>query len=112
MYTFDEIIASAYFVYPGELNVLVVKEILMFLRKFFKLKNLKLNSLSRMIEFKDYKYELKENVKISSILPYIDNNLMVLICEFKEAKERMEEESLINRSKVKKIESKSNYPWM
>lgn len=112
MYTFDEIIASAYFVYPGELTIEIIKEILVFLSQFSKFKDLKLDRLSSKIEFKDYKYLLKENVKISDLIPYIDNNLMIVICELKEEKERIKESLIINRSKVKKFESKSNYPGM
>lgn len=109
-YTYDEIIASAYYVFRNELNPNVIINFLIYMKNLgyvYHREDLIFKELDRFFIFDGANYHLKEGVKLEDIVPFVQDNLTWF---FSEMKCILSEyfDNITNDSKVKKIGSKNH----
>ena len=107
-YTYDEIIASAYYVFRNELNSNVIINFLIYMKNLgyvYHRDDLKLKELERIFVF-DGNYRLIEDARLEDIVPYVKDNLTWLFSEMKSIRNEYYED-LTSDSKTKKIGSKN-----
>ena len=94
MYTYDEILASGYYVFREDLNTMVIGSILNLLGGKTCLHSLKysdnqvdnrikIEELSRIIEFDDGIFKLKEGIKVEDIKDFIKEDLVIVFQQIK-----------------------------
>ncbi len=89
-YTFDEIIASAYYVFRDGLTSTIIANYLTSMKKInitFTREESKLKELKRLIVFNGYSYSLAEGVCMQDIISYVNNNLVLVFEEIKTARD-------------------------
>lgn len=100
MYTYDEIVASAYFVFKEKLSKEIIMTFIAIRKNSFGEKfnhNLKLKELKNIIEFDNPYYKLKDDKKISDLMPYIKIELIVLFQAIEESLEKQSEQPKIKK---------------
>ena len=108
-YTYDEIIASAYYVFRQELNPNVIINFLIYMKNLgyiYHREDLRFKELDRFFIFDGANFCLKEGAKLEDIAPFIQDNLTWLFSEMKSIRNEYYED-LTNDSKTKKIGSKN-----
>ena len=82
MYTYDEVIASGYFVFKEKLSKDVISTFITIRKSIFDEKftrnDLKLNKLKDFIKFNNPYYELKDEKTINDLMPFTKLELIVL----------------------------------
>lgn len=107
-YTYDEIIASAYYVFRNELNPNVIINFLIYMKNLgyvYHRDDLKLKELERIFVF-DGNYRLIEDARLEDIVPYVKDNLTWFFSEMKCISNEYFD-NITNDSKTKKIGSKN-----
>ena len=108
-YTYDEIIASAYYVFRQELNPNIIVNFLMYMKNLgcnYHREDLRFKELNRFFIFDGANFRLKEGAKLEDIVPYVKDNLTWLFSEMKSIRNEYYE-GLTSDSKTKKIGSKN-----
>lgn len=109
-YTYDEIIASAYYVFRNELNPNVIINFLIYMKNLgyvYHREDLRFKELDRFFIFDGANYHLKEGVKLEDIVPFVQDNLTWFFSEIKCISSEYFD-NITNDSKVKKIGSKNH----
>ena len=111
-YTYDEIIASAYYVFREDLTTRVVATFLTNLKKWgiiYHREESKLKELKRLIIFNGVNYTLADDCRMSDIIPFVKNNLVLIFESLKKSRDNyyLNSESRMLKEKVKKIGSKN-----
>lgn len=81
MYTYDEIIASGYYVFLDELSTDIVSYFFCIMKKLgkkFSRNELKLDNISKILEFDGTNYKLKSDRNYEDIMPYVDLELVLV----------------------------------
>lgn len=83
-YTFDEIIASAYYVFRDGLTSTIIANYFANMKKLgisYNREESKIKELKRLIIFNGYGYTLAEGVCMQDIIPYVKDNLVIIFEE-------------------------------
>ena len=108
-YTYDEIIASAYYVFRDELNPSIIINFLFYMKNLghiYHREDLKFKELHRFFVFDGFNYRLKEGAKLEDIASFVQDNLTWFFNEMKNINKEYYDE-LVSDSKIKKIGSKN-----
>ena len=80
MYSYDEILASGYYVFRENLSTWLISIGVKVLKDHNKLATLplKITELNRIIEFKEQKFILNSNYRMEDITPFVKDELVLL----------------------------------
>ncbi len=83
-YSFDEIIASAYYVFRDGLTTTIITNYFTNMKKLgisYNREETKFQELKRLVIFDGYNYGLAEGVYMQDIIPYVKDNLVMIFKE-------------------------------
>lgn len=111
-YTYDEIIASAYYVFREGLTTRIIASFLVNLKKLgiiYHREESKLKELKGLIVFNGANYTLSNDSRMSDIIPFVKNNLVLIFESLKASRDNyyLNADSRMEKEKVKKIGSKN-----
>ena len=111
-YTYDEIVASAYYVFREGLTTRIIASFLSNLKKWgvvYHRSESKLKELERIIVFNGINYTLANDSKMSDIIPFVKNNLVVIFEDLKKLRDDyyLNADKRVEGEYVKKIGSKN-----
>ncbi len=87
---FDQIIASAYFVFETDLTHHIIERFIKLLAKSgieFNRNDLKMKEISEVIEFKDFKYQLKDGYTKDDIACFINLQMVAIFSMMKQRRD-------------------------
>ena len=107
MNIFDKVLASAYYVFEGELNSHIIRSFITLMRKNgyqFKRDELQMNELRKYMDFQNHKYVLKDNYTISDISDFINFDMVAVFHNLKKSRDRYYSD--LGRNFVPKVKRK------
>ena len=90
MYNYDQILASAYYVFRGELTTTIIASMIIFLKKNgvrLKRQDLKMKELARIMTFDNHKFYLKSGYKLEDIHHLINDDLVRIFLELQKIRD-------------------------
>ena len=108
-YTYDEIIASAYYVFREGLTTRIIASFLVNLKKWGIIYHREESELKGLIVFNGTNYTLSNDSRMSDIVPFVKNNLVLIFESLKASRDNyyLNADSRMEKEKVKKIGSKN-----
>lgn len=91
MNIFDQILASAYYVFENELNSHIIRSFISLMRKTkekFSRDDLKMKEISKYMEFKNHMYVLKEGYTIDDIAQFINFKMVTIFHNLKISRDK------------------------
>ena len=106
MNIFDQILASAYYVFEDGLNSHIIRQFITFMRKYgykFKREDLKMHEMSKYMEFVNHQYILKKEYTIDDIAPFINFDMVAIYHNLKKSRDKYYSNRLEREDSKKKI---------
>ena len=91
MNIFDKILASGYYVFENELNSHIIRNFITLARKSgkkFERDELKMDEISKYMEFDNHIYRLKKGYTINDISDFIDLDIITIFHNYKIYRDR------------------------
>lgn len=91
MNIFDQILASGYYAFDGQLNSHIVRMGITFLRKsgrVFHRDELVMNGIKKYMYFENQLYLLKDGYNVGDLGEFIDTNLVVMFHNLKKSRDK------------------------
>ena len=99
MNLYDQILASAYYVFEEELTSQIIKSFVILLKKAdvtIHRNELKMEEIAQYMEFKNHKYKLKDGYTIHTIADYINLDMVAIFHNLKKTRDEYYSNKITN----------------